>query len=347
MNTDLRLKKDGEGTGMDVNNKKILPGKPPSEPEEGWWTAVLADEPMMNEDAQQEPIILPVEESQESLAGKGDGGGTKPPRKSLNWEKVRKLFANDEIIKMNVVGHNRGGILVAAEEIHGFVPASHLIDIPADVSDEDRDQYLTSYLDRKISLKVIECDSSKDRVVFSERAAQAEEGERKRLLRNLNQGDLVKGIVTNVTAFGAFVDLGGLEGLIHVSELSWGRVSHPSDVVQVDDEVEAIVLQVSEDQCRIALSLKRLKENPWIPLAENLAPGDVVDATITGIVKYGAFARLPERVEGLIHISTMKFPDGCKRIDDFLYEGQSVKVCVLSIDAEKRRLGLELEDQKE
>jgi len=347
MNRDLRLEKDRKGPGMDVNNRKILPGNSPSEPDEGWWTAVLADEPMIDEDAQRGTFILPEKESQEKLPEEGDGGGKLSSRTSLNWKKVRKLFANDEIIKMNVVGHNRGGILVAAEAVHGFVPASHLIDIPADVSDEDRDQYLTSYLDRKISLKVIECDSSKERVVFSERAAQAEEGERKRLLRTLNEGDLVTGTVTNVTSFGAFVDLGGLEGLIHVSELSWGRVSNPSDIVKVDDEVDAIVLQVSEDQCRIALSLKRLKTNPWISLAENLSPGDVVDATITGIVKYGAFARLPEGVEGLIHISTMKFPDGCKRIDDFLYEDQPVKVCVLSIDADKRRLGLRLEDRKE
>lgn len=347
MNMDLRLEKDREGSGMDVNDRKILPGDQPSEPDEGWWTAVLADEPMMDEDVQLGTFVLPEEGLQEELPEKGNGAKKKSSRTSLNWKKVRELFANDEIIKMDVVGHNRGGILVSAESIHGFVPASHLIDIPADVSDEDRDQYLTSYLDRKISLKVIECDSGKDRVVFSERAAQAEEGERKRLLRNLSEGDLVNGIVTNVTSFGAFVDLGGLEGLIHVSELSWGRVSHPSDVVSVNDEVETLVLQVSEDQCRIALSLKRLKKNPWISLAENLSPGDVVDATITGIVKYGAFARLAEGVEGLIHISTMKFPDGCKRIDDFLIEDQPVKVCVLSIDAEKRRLGLKLEDQKE
>ncbi len=347
MTADLRLGKDRERMGMHGNNRQSLPENPPSEPDEGWWAAVLADEPLLDLDAEKQPPVHPTEAHEEQHIGKRKEGAKKFERTSENWERIRKLFTNDEIIKMDVVGHNRGGILVAIGDVHGFVPASHLIDIPADVSDEDREQYLTSYLDRKISLKVIECDSSKERVVFSERAAQAEEGQRKRLLQTLTEGDLVCGTVTNVTSFGAFVDLGGLEGLIHVSELSWGRVSHPSDVVEVGDEVEVIVLQVSEDECRIALSLKRLTKNPWVSLAENLSPGDVVEATITNIVKFGAFARLPEGVEGLIHISSMNFPEGCKHIRDFLTQGQSVRVCVLTIDADKRRLGLKLEQLEE
>jgi small subunit ribosomal protein S1 len=134
-----------------------------------------------------------------------------------------------------------------------------------------------------------------------------------------------------------------LEGLIHVSELSWGRVQRPADIVKVGDEVQTLILQVAEDKGRIALSLKRLDSNPWDVLAQNLAPGDSVPATISSIVKYGAFARLEEGVEGLIHISSMNFPNGCTHIDDFLYEGQTVNVCVLHIDPRKRRLGLKLE----
>ena len=337
MSANLKLDKNREGNQMDDRDGKILPESPPAEPDEGWWAAVLADEPLVEVEAESRPFIRPEADSPVTPAV------SKPASSSVNWEKVRKVFINDEIIKMNVVGHNRGGILVAAEDIHGFVPASHLIDIPPDVSEGDREHYLTSYLDRKISLKVIECDSTKERIVFSERAAQAEEGQRKYLLETLSEGDVVSGTVTNVTSFGAFVDLGGLEGLIHVSELSWGRVTDPSDFIQVNDTVETVVLQVSEDQCRIALSLKRLEENPWISLAEKLSPGEVVDAIITSIVKYGAFARLKEGVEGLIHISSMNFPSGCKKIDDFLYRGQAVSVCILSIDAERRRLGLKLE----
>jgi len=337
MTADIRLEENREDQDMERKNSKVLSGNPPSEPDEGWWAAVLGDEPLIEMEAEGTPVVMPEEEPDLKSERK------KSSSSSMNWDKVRKLFVNDEIIKMNVVGHNRGGILVASEDIHGFVPASHLIDIPPDISDEDREQYLTSYLDRKISLKVIECDSDKERIVFSERAAQAEEGQRKHLLRTLNEGDVVSGIVTNVTSFGAFVDLGGLEGLIHVSELSWGRVSHPSEVIKVNDEVKTVVLQVSEDKCRIALSLKRLQENPWVILAENLSPGDEVEAKISSIVKYGAFARLPEGVEGLIHISSMNFPEGCKHIDDFLHEDQAVSVCILNIDANKRRLGLKLE----
>ena len=337
MTADLRLEKNREGNNMGDNDRKTLQGSPPAEPDEGWWAAVLADEPLVDIETSPTPEFQAREEPL------GKSHPSKTASSSVNWDKVRKIFINDEIIKMNVVGHNRGGVLVAAEDIHGFVPASHLIDIPSDISDDDREQYLTSYLDRKISLKVIECDSTKERIVFSERAAQAEEGQRKHLLETLNEGDVVSGTVTNVTSFGAFVDLGGLEGLIHVSELSWGRVNDPADLIHVNDEVETVVLQVSENQCRIALSLKRLEDNPWISLAERLAPGDTVDATITSIVKYGAFARLAEGVEGLIHISSMNFPSGCKHIGGFLEKGQPVKVCVLNIDAEKRRLGLKLE----
>jgi small subunit ribosomal protein S1 len=199
------------------------------------------------------------------------------------------------------------------------------------------------YVDRNVSLKIIECEPEKKRIVFSERAALAGEGQRRHLLSSLQPGDVVCGIVTNVTHFGAFVDLGGLEGLIHVSELSWGRVQRPADIVKVGDEVQTLILQVAEDKGRIALSLKRLDSNPWDVLAQNLAPGDSVPATISSIVKYGAFARLEEGVEGLIHISSMNFPNGCTHIDDFLYEGQTVNVCVLHIDPRKRRLGLKLE----
>jgi small subunit ribosomal protein S1 len=231
---------------------------------------------------------------------------------------------------------------VADEDIHGFVPSSHLIDVPADIAEEDREHYFTNYIDRTISLKVIECEPEKERVVFSERAALAGEGQRKYLLNNLKKGDVVTGVVTNVTDFGVFVDLGGLEGLIHVSELSWGRVQYPSDYLSVGDEVEVLVLQVSEEEGRIALSMKRLHENPWDILAQKLSPGDHVTAEISSIVKYGAFARLEEGIEGLIHISSMNFPKGCTHIDDFLYEGQPVNVCVIHIDPEKRRLGLRL-----
>lgn len=308
-------------------------GIPPGEPDENWWAAVLSDEPQSGFSVDQTESVVVSETTTDEVS-----------KTRVNWDRIKTIYVNDQIVSLNVVGFNRGGILVAGEDIHGFVPASHLIDVPAELSEEDRETYFTSYLDRNIALKIIECEPEKERIVFSERAALAGEGCRRELLKSLKNGDVVEGVVTNVTDFGAFVDLGGLEGLIHVSELSWGRVQDPADFLNVNDTVKTLVLQVSEDKGRIALSLKRLEENPWEVLINSLAPGDVVTATITSIVKYGAFARLEEGVEGLIHISSMNFPAGCTHIDDFLYEGQDVRVCILHIDPKKRRLGLKLEN---
>jgi small subunit ribosomal protein S1 len=303
------------------------------EPDEGWWAAVLADEPCV------EDLEQPIDSV---IAARHDLVQADQSKSSVDWEKIERIFKSDEIVTLSVVGYNRGGILVADEDIHGFVPSSHLIDVPADSTEEEREHYFTSYIDSTVSLKIIECEPEKERVVFSERAALAGEGQRLYLLKNLKKGDVVTGVVTNVTDFGGFVDLGGLEGLIHVSELSWGRVQHPSDILNVGDEVEVLVLQVSEEEGRIALSLKRLNENPWDVLSKELSPGDHVEAEISSIVKYGAFVKLEEGIEGLIHISSMNFPKGCTHIDDFLYEGQPVNVCVIHIDPEKRRLGLRL-----
>lgn len=339
MSESVNLGKVEEGQIMDDQEEKKNLEIEPGEPDEGWWAAVLADEPQIEAQVDRvEPIITVHPSKTEPSESKTDKAASK-----VNWEKVKHLYGNDEIISLNVIGYNRGGILVAGTDIHGFVPSSHLIDLPADLSEDEKEHYLLSYLGRKISLKVIECERGKERVVFSERAALAKEGQRKHLLNSLCEGDCVSGIVTNVTNFGVFVDLGGLEGLIHVSELSWGRVQHPSEVLTVDDRVQTQVLQVSEDQGRIALSLKRLHDNPWKILAEKLSPGDIIPAEISCIVKYGAFARIDGGVEGLIHVSSMNFPEGCHKIDDFLYEGQSVMVCVLNVDPQKRRIGLKLE----
>lgn len=306
----------------------------PEDLDENWWTAVLADEPLI--DAQLEQQSYPGDDV--FLLSEGDQSSS-----FINWEKVKSLFAKDEIITLTAVSYNRGGVLVEGSDVQGFVPASHLIDLPVNVAEDERDQYFSSYLDRKIHLKVIECDPDKERIVFSERAALAGAGKRRIILNSLVVGDIVNGYVTNITDFGVFVDLGGLEGLIHVSELSWGRVQHPSMILKLGDGVETMVVDVLEEQGRVALSLKRLEQNPWEEIARRISIGDILDAVITSIVKYGAFARLDHGIEGLIHISNIDFPVSCTRIDDLLYEGQPVKVGVISIDAQKRRLGFKLE----
>jgi len=335
MTSNLKFGENGHDENMTSPsiNEALLLG--PDYPDEGWWAAVLADEPIIEEEVG--AFELENTRKQTNLTIKD------PETSFLNWERIGEIFQNDEIIVLDVIGYNRGGILVSGEDMHGFVPSSHLIDLPTDLSEDERERRLIEYLNRQIRLKVIECEQEKERIVFSERAALAKKGRRRYLLQNLKEGDIVNGVVTNVTSFGVFVDLGGLEGLIHVSELSWGRVHNTSDILQVGDDVQAQVLQVSRDKGKIALSLKRLKENPWEMLAKHLSGGEMIDVVISNIVQYGAFARLQEGIEGLIHISSMDFPEGCHRIDDFLYEGQVVRVSVLNIDPKKRRLGLRLE----
>ena len=294
--------------------------------DEGWWASVLAEEEGFSQ-------------YQKDTTAKSNGCHQQP---AVEWERVRDLYEQDEITSLKVHGYNRGGLLVGGEGLHGFVPVSHLVSMPSGINEEERKRILSGYVGRFLRLKVIECEPDQERVVFSERAALAGEGRRKMLFGALKPGDIVSGTVTNVTEFGVFVDLGGLEGLIHVSELSWGRVQHPQDIVDVGQDVEALVLQVSEESSRVALSLKRLATNPWETISRRYTPGDVVCAVITGTARFGAFARLEEGVEGLIHISSMN--TGSSQINGMqsLRPGQAVRVRILHVEADKRRLGLSL-----
>ncbi|HML39657.1 MAG TPA: S1 RNA-binding domain-containing protein [Bellilinea sp.] len=294
--------------------------------DEGWWAAVLSDE----------ESYLPTKKETTTH--------TSVPAAVtvVDWDFVKSVYERDEIVALKVQGFNRGGLLVQGKGIQGFVPVSHLIDMPNGVDEEERRNILINYVDRMIDLKVIECEPEQERIVLSERAALAGEGQRKVLFESLSEGAVLSGRVTNVTDFGVFIDLGGVEGLIHVSELSWGRVQHPGDVLHIDQEVRVLVLQVSEENSRIALSLKRLSPNPWESLSARYKPGDVVAAKVTSVTRFGAFARLEEGVEGLVHISSIKLPAGYSSVDQFLTLGQAVNVRILHIDIERRRLGLGL-----
>lgn len=308
-------------------SKRLIPNLDSGAPQvdEGWWASVLADE--------------------EAFAASQKPSTPKTPPPGLvtvDWKRVQSLYEQDEVVILQVYGFNRGGILVQGEGIQGFVPISHLVDMPCNATEDDRRTVLNDYVGRELGLKVIECEPSQERIVLSERAALAGEGRRRQLFNTLKPGEVVHGTVTNVTDFGVFVDLGGLEGLIHVSELSWGRVSHPSYVLKVEQPVDALVLMISEENGRVALSLKRLQSNPWEVLVSTYKTGDLVPATITAIMRFGAFARLQEGVEGLIHISTIHMPPGRKDLEGYLSSGQQVQVRILHIDAERRRLGLGL-----
>ena len=293
--------------------------------DDDWWASVLAEE--------------------ESLGSAGTAGkplkSEEAGKPSTDWEKAGSLYRQDEIISMHVTSFNRGGLLVEGEGLNGFVPCSHLVDLPFQADEECREDNLFSYVGQTLRLKVIECVPEESRLVFSERAARAEAGKRPELFNTIQTGQHLPGEVTNVTEFGVFVDLGGVEGLIHISELSWGRVSHPNQICKIGQRVEVRVMEVAPERCRIALSLKRLTSNPWEKAQSSYPINTIVPAVVTALVPYGAFARLEEGLEGLIHTSENPLPLNCN-IKDFLSPGQAVRVRVLQVDAPHQRLGLSM-----
>ncbi len=249
-----------------------------------------------------------------------------------DWDYVDRLYQEDEIVHLNVVGCNQGGLLVQGEKINGFVPCSHLL----------AGHKKKEYLQQTVELKVIEYDRDRCRVVLSERAAQAKAGTRIKLLDELEEGTCIHGTITTLTDFGAFVDLGGMEGLIHISELSWGRVDHPSDVVAVGDCMDVYILNIDRVENKVALSLKKMCPNPWETITERYKPGQIVEAVVKNIVSYGAFVRLEEGVDGLIHVSELGENGEDVSPWDVLEENQKVSVEIINLDPREQRLGLSL-----
>jgi small subunit ribosomal protein S1 len=319
--------------------------------DDAWWSMLLAEEERYATSANKPRTHLPAKIAPHEPASpkerKPAGSRTAKSGEKVNWEHAHTLYERDEVVCLQVSGTNRGGLLVTGADVHGFVPVSHLVEITADISIDERERLLDAYTGRSLLLKIIECDSARGRLIFSQRAALAGDGQRNLLLDQLQDGVRTRGVVTNITNFGAFVDLGGVEGLIHISELSWGRVQHPEETVQVGEEVETVVLSLDKDNCRVALSLKRLFPNPWETAEERYFPGLVVDATITSVVPFGAFARVEQGLDGLIHASGMQLNKTDGKPADILHAGQQVKVRVLHVDAKRQRLGLSLCDEPE
>lgn len=304
--------------------------------DEGWWESVLAEE-------RQFRSSRPSQGSAKPKALPPSKAETIPVEAAsqTDWDTLRELYSNDRIIAMTVIAHNRGGLLVENGKLSGFIPFSHLIDLARREHETDREVNLESYVGKMINVKVIEYVPDEERVVFSERAALAEPGRRAELFNNLQTGSNVTGVVTNITDFGVFVDLGGVEGLIHISELSWGRVLHPSQIAKLGEEIHVQVLEIAPERCRVALSLKRLSPNPWDRAATDFPVGTVHRAVITSIMSYGAFARIDSGVEGLIHGSEMSLaPDQTPR--ETLFEGQELQVRILRLDVAHQRMGLSL-----
>ena len=257
------------------------------------------------------------------------------------WDRAEKAYNNDEVLELQVVGFNQGGLLVDCFGLQGFVPASQIRDIPHFHIETERIRELKRRQDQVLSLQIIEFDRNSRRMILSERIAGVTANDRHRLVAAMQSGQIRPGRITNLTKFGAFVDLGGLEGLIHISELSWGRVEHPSQVVRAGDDVEVLVLNVDREKERVALSLKRLQPNPWETVAERFQPGLLVDGVVSNIVHFGVFVQIDDGLEGLIHLSELTDSE-VTHPRHVVSLGQKVRPRILEVNGPKRRLALSL-----
>ena len=325
---------------MTTDTRHDLKPSPPTV-DEGYWRALLNEgEHSTSFHPEQDYNPLPDDDTADAAENEHHYTLSKGISDE-DWDEIIRITEEDEVIDLKVVGYNRGGLLVEWRTLRGFVPASQLLDFPSTHNGIIRRNALLNRVGDALRLRVIELNSDKNRLILSERAAQADPGERENILTRLNPGDVVTGFITNLCEFGAFVDLGGLEGLIHISELSWGRVGHPNSMLERGQEVTAYVLGVDQDQGRIALSIKRLRPDPWKTVEERYCLNQIVEGVITNVVDFGAFACIEEGLEGLIHVSELA--EG-----HFLHprnvvgEGQHIRARILTINGSARRLGLSL-----
>ncbi len=260
-----------------------------------------------------------------------------------DWQEAERYLEEEKLYEGTVTAHNKGGLIVPFGQIRGFVPASQLVNLGGKQGPQSRMEKLAQMEGEKLQLKVIEVNQNRRRLIFSQRAAMRHlrEEQKEKLLEELQEGDIRIGKVSNLCDFGAFVDLGGADGLIHISELSWQRVKHPREVLKVGNEVEVYVLRVDREQKRIGLSLRRLQPDPWTLVDEKFYVGQIVKGTITNVVNFGVFARIDEGIEGLIHISELSdeaFDDPQK----IVHEGDVLPLKILSIDTARQRIALSL-----
>ncbi len=264
-----------------------------------------------------------------------------------DWERAEMLMASQQIFESCVAAYNRGGVIVKIGQVRGFVPASQLsADSQSqgeEQTDESEDRW-AQLVGANLMLKVIDIDRKRNRLILSERLAVREwrRQQKEQLLDRLKEGDVYDGLISSIADFGAFVDLGGADGLIHLSELSWNRVNHPSEVVSVGDKVKVQILSVDQERRRIGLSLRRLQPQPWDVVNETYEVGQVVRGRITKMVNFGAFARLEkDGIEGLIHVSELTD----RRIThpkEVVSEGEEYDLRIIRIETDKRRMGLSL-----
>ncbi|MCB9158979.1 MAG: S1 RNA-binding domain-containing protein [Caldilineaceae bacterium] len=258
-----------------------------------------------------------------------------------DWILAQELLESGEITSHRVVGYNKGGLTVEFNQLRGFVPASHVVDMPRNLSEEQRREQFEKRINSTLNLIVIEVERRRRRLVMSEMLAerQLRDAAKERLFDTLKVGDVLEGEVRSIRPFGAFVDIGGADGLLHVSEIDWMPLNHPRDAVQVGDKVTVQVIRLDPENHRIGLSRKRVLPNPWEGIEERYRPGDIINVTITRVVDFGAFAQLEPGVEGLIHISELADIAVAEPLKT-VQSGDTVSAKILRIDPARQRVGL-------
>ena len=268
----------------------------------------------------------------------------KRAQEQMAWGSVEELMESDNVIESKVLGYNKGGLIVGVHGLRGFVPASQISALRRSQAIGDTpEQRWAKMIGEQISVRIIEVDRSRRRLICSERAASSESRQsiKERVIEELEEGAVYTGRVTSLADFGAFVNINGADGLVHLSELSWDRIQHPNEILEVGQDVKVKVINIDREKKRIGLSLRALSDDPWRSRVEKFSVGQLVEGVITRLTKFGAFARLEGDIEGLIHISEIS-ETRIEHPKEVLKEGEVVALRVIRIDPEQHRIGLSL-----
>lgn len=268
----------------------------------------------------------------------------KRAQEQMAWTSVEEQMEDDAIIESKVIGYNKGGLIVGVHGLRGFVPASQISALRrSQAAGDTPEQRWARMIGEPISVRIIEVDKSRRRLICSERAAGSESRQsiKERVIEELEEGNVYTGRVTSLADFGAFVNINGADGLVHLSELSWDRIQHPNEILEVGQEVKVKVINIDRDKKRIGLSLRALSDDPWRSRIDKFSVGQLVEGVITRLTKFGAFARLEGDIEGLIHISEIS-ETRIEHPKEVLKEGEAVALRIIRIDPEQHRIGLSL-----
>jgi small subunit ribosomal protein S1 len=260
------------------------------------------------------------------------------------WDEARQLYRTHAILELVIDGFNRGGLMAHWKDVECFVPASHLVDYPFPADPAAREKCFEAYIGKPLRLCIIEVEPTRNRILLSERQVAECELMRPEWPDWLCVGYTCTGKVTSVRPFGAFVDIGPLEGMVHISEISWGRVRHPQDFLEPGQDVRVKILNIDLEHQRVGLSLKRLNANPWMSVHTRIKVGDVITGTVASVERFGIFVELVDGLEGLLHISELECDDPTETLQRGFSTGQHLLVRVLEIVPEEHRIALGLVD---